>query len=248
MSDEFTDFGSRRVPPAEKTRLVERVFGSVAERYDLMNDLMSAGVHRLWKRYAVARLNLRPGWSVLDVAAGTGDIARLEAGAVGARGRVVLCEPNAAMLARGRDRMIDLGLLANTACVQARGERLPFADASFDAVSIAFGLRNVTDRPACLAEMFRVLRPGGRLGVLEFSRVVLPLLAKAYDEYSFKVIPWLGERVTGDRDAYTYLVESIRAFPDQEALAAMMRAAGFERVGWHNLSGGIVALHLGYRL
>ncbi len=248
MSEEFTDFGFRRVRPGDKTRLVERVFGSVAARYDLMNDLMSGGIHRLWKRFTIARLGLRPGQAVLDVAAGTGDMSRLAARAVGREGRVVPCEPNAPMLARGRDRLLDEGHVNALACVQARGECLPFADAAFDAVIIAFGLRNLTDKAAGLAEMCRVLRPGGRLAVLEFSRVVVPQLERLYERYSFEVIPRIGELVTGDRQAYEYLVESIRMHPDQETLATMMRDAGLERVSWHNLTGGVVALHLGYRL
>ncbi len=248
MSRQSADFGFRKVAPEEKTRLVAGVFGSVAGRYDLMNDLMSAGVHRLWKRYAVARLLLRPGEHVLDLAAGTGDMSRLCLTQVGAGGRVTLCEPNAQMLAVGRDRTFDAGYAGNVAFVEGRGEQLPFADGTFDAVAIAFGLRNHTDKAAGLAEMCRVLRPGGRLAVLEFSKVVIPVLERLYEQYSFRVIPWLGERVTGDRAAYEYLVESIRMHPDQAALGALMEAAGFERVTWHNLTGGVVALHLGWRL
>ncbi|MCC7412182.1 MAG: class I SAM-dependent methyltransferase [Gammaproteobacteria bacterium] len=248
MSGDYTDFGFERVSPGDKTRRVARVFGSVAARYDLMNDLMSFGLHRLWKRYFLARMGLRRGEHVLDIAAGTGDISILAVAAVEPTGQVVLCEPSAAMLSRGRDRLLDAGHCTAVACVQAPGEALPFADASFDAVTIAFGLRNLTDKARGLAEMFRVLRPGGRLGVLEFSRLVVPRLERLYERYSFEVIPWVGERVTGDRAAYEYLVESIRMHPDQRALGAMMGTAGFERVRWHNLSAGVVAVHLGHRL
>ncbi|MGE0385095.1 MAG: class I SAM-dependent methyltransferase [Gammaproteobacteria bacterium] len=248
MSENTTDFGYQRVEPGRKTRLVDAVFGSVAGRYDLMNDLMSLGVHRLWKRFAVARLNLRRGEKVLDLAAGTGDLTRLAADAVGPTGRVVACDPNASMLAIGRDRSIDAGFLAEVGHVRAAGENLPFAGSAFDAVTIAFGLRNFTDKRAGLEEMCRVLRPGGRVMVLEFSHLVIPLLAKIYDRYSFSVIPWVGGRVTGDREAYQYLVESIRRHPGQQELADLMRAAGMDLVRWHNLSAGIVAVHLGWRV
>ena len=241
------DFGYRQVPRGEKARLVRGVFESVADKYDLMNDLMSAGVHRLWKRFALSQTGLRPGQAALDVAGGTGDLAAGMAGQVGERGQVVLSDINAAMLAVGRDRLLDRGLLRNVRFALANAERLPFADESFDCVTIGFGLRNVTDKPAALASMRRVLRPGGRLLVLEFSKPVVPGLKPVYDAYSFNVLPWLGGRVAGDADSYRYLAESIRRFPDQETLLGMMGAAGLEDCRHYNLSGGIVALHKGFR-
>ncbi|MGE0875243.1 MAG: class I SAM-dependent methyltransferase [Burkholderiales bacterium] len=237
-----TDFGFRKVPEAEKAARVGRVFDSVADRYDLMNDLMSAGLHRAWKAFAVCLARVRPGERVLDVASGSGDLAR----AFAARGaEVVMSDINGAMLARGRDRMLDAGL--PTPALQCDAERLPFASASFDCVSVAFGLRNMTHKDAALAEMARVLRPGGRLLVLEFSRVWKPL-EKAYDAYSFSVLPWLGRRIAGDADAYRYLAESIRMHPDQASLAGMMERAGLELVEYFNLAAGVVALHRGYKL
>ncbi len=243
----FTDFGYERVTPADKTRLVRGVFDSVAERYDLMNDLMSGGAHRLWKRFALAVANLRPGQRALDVAGGSGDLAAGLARQVGPQGLVVLSDINAAMLARGRDRLLDAGLVRQVQCVQADAQALPFPDASFDCVTIGFGLRNVTDKPAALAAMRRVLRPGGQLLVLEFSHPRLPGLAPLYDAYSFHVLPLLGRAVAGDAASYRYLAESIRMHPDQERLLEMLRAAGLEDCRYHNLSGGIVALHRGYR-
>jgi len=237
-----TDFGFERIPEGEKARRVRGVFDSVADRYDLMNDLMSFGLHRLWKRFAVAVARVRPGERVLDVAAGSGDLAR----AFAARGADVwLSDINSVMLARGRDRMLDEGRLAPA--VQCDAERLPFAPASFDCVSVGFGLRNMTRKHAALAEMARVLRPGGRLLVLEFSQVWKPLQAP-YDLYSLRVLPWLGERVAGDADAYRYLAESIRRHPDQETLRAMLEQAGLERVEYFNLAAGAVAVHRGYKL
>ena len=241
------DFGYRQVPAAEKALRVREVFDSVADKYDLMNDLMSAGVHRLWKRFALSQTGLRPGQSALDVAGGTGDISAGMAAQVGDDGLVVLSDINAAMLQVGRDRLLDRGLMRNVRFALANAERLPFADESFDCVTIAFGLRNVTDKAAALASMRRVLKPGGRLLVLEFSKPVLPGLKFVYDAYSFSVLPWLGSRVAGDPDSYRYLAESIRRFPDQQALLAMMREAGLEDCRHHNLSGGIVALHRGFR-
>ena len=245
MSDD-TDFGFERVARADKARRVRGVFDSVAERYDLMNDLMSAGTHRLWKRFTLALANLRPGQRALDVAGGSGDLAAGLARQVGPRGTVVLTDINAAMLARGRDRLLDVGL-SGVACVQANAERLPFADASFDCITIGFGLRNVTDKAAALAAMRRALKPGGQLLVLEFSHPKLPGLKPLYDAYSFHVLPQLGRLVAGDADSYRYLAESIRMHPDQETLRAMMQAAGLEGCRYHNLSGGIVAVHRGYR-
>jgi demethylmenaquinone methyltransferase/2-methoxy-6-polyprenyl-1,4-benzoquinol methylase len=244
---ETADFGYKDVPAAEKANHVRAVFDSVAGKYDLMNDLMSAGVHRLWKRFALGQTGLRPGQSALDVAGGTGDLAAGMAAQVGERGLVVLSDINAAMLEVGRDRLLDRGLMRNVRYVLANAECLPFADESFDCVTIGFGLRNVTDKPAALASMRRVLRPGGRLLVLEFSKPVLPGLKPVYDLYSFSVLPWLGRRVAGDSDSYRYLAESIRRFPDQETLCEMMRDAGLEDCRYHNLSGGIVALHKGFR-
>lgn len=241
------DFGYERVSADEKTRRVRGVFESVAGKYDLMNDLMSAGVHRLWKRFALAQTGLRPGQAALDVAGGTGDLAAGMAGQVGERGQVVLSDINAAMLAVGRDRLLDRGLLRNVRFALANAERLPFAEESFDCVTIGFGLRNVTDKAAALASMRRVLRPGGRLLVLEFSKPVVPGLKPVYDAYSFNVLPWLGGKVAGDSDSYRYLAESIRQFPDQQTLLGMMRAAGLEDCRHYNLSGGIVALHKGFR-
>src|SRR5215470_11632138 len=242
-----TDFGFERVPPAEKARRVRDVFDSVADHYDLMNDLMSAGTHRLWKRFTLALANLRPGQRALDVAGGTGDLAAGLARQVGARGLVVLSDINATMLARGRDRLINEGLVGNVACVQTDAERLPFPDDSFDCITIGFGLRNVTDKPAALAAMRRVLKPGGQLLVLEFSRPRAPGLGSLYDAYSFRVLPLLGKLVAQDEASYRYLAESIRMHPDQETLLGMMRDAGLEGCRYHNLSGGIVAVHRGYR-
>jgi len=241
------DFGYRQVPAAEKAQHVRAVFDSVADKYDLMNDLMSAGVHRLWKRYTLSQTGLRPGQMALDVAGGTGDIAAGMAKQVGASGLVVLSDINAAMLEVGRNRLLDRGLMHNVRFSLANAECLPFEDESFDCVTIAFGLRNVTDKPAALASMHRVLRPGGRLLVLEFSKPVVPGLKPVYDVYSFSVLPWLGKRIAGDSDSYQYLAESIRRFPDQETLCGMMREAGLEDCRHHNLSGGIVALHKGFR-
>jgi demethylmenaquinone methyltransferase/2-methoxy-6-polyprenyl-1,4-benzoquinol methylase len=240
---EKTHFGFDEVAPEEKARRVRGVFDSVASRYDLMNDLMSAGLHRLWKRFAVDATGVRAGMRVLDLAGGTGDLARLFARKVGPTGEVVLTDVNGAMLAEGRDKLLNAGELIPT--VQCDAERLPFADGRFDCVSIAFGLRNVTRKETALAEMRRVLRPGGVAAVLEFSRVWKPL-APAYDWYSFNVIPRIGKLVAGDDASYRYLAESIRMHPDQETLKAMMDAAGFDRVVVHNLAAGVVALHLGY--
>ena len=241
------DFGYQQVPHTEKAQRVRAVFESVADKYDLMNDLMSAGVHRLWKRFALSQTGLRPGQTALDVAGGTGDLAAGMARQVGERGLVVLSDINAAMLEVGRNRLLDRGLVRNVRFSIADAECLPFEDESFDCVTIGFGLRNVTDKPAALASMRRLLKPGGRLLVLEFSKPVVPGLKPIYDVYSFSVLPWLGQRVAGDADSYRYLAESIRRFPDQETLLGMMREAGLEDCRYHNLSGGIVALHKGFR-
>ena len=240
-------FGFSRVSPEEKTRRVRGVFDSVADRYDLMNDLMSLGAHRLWKRFALARTGLRPGGIALDVAGGTGDLAIGMSRQVGPQGRVVLSDINPAMLGIGRGRLLDAGAGGNASAVCADATALPFGAGLFDCVTIGFGLRNVTGKPAALRSMARAVKPGGRLLVLEFSRPALKFIRPAYDWYSFAVIPALGRLVAGDADSYRYLVESIRVHPDQETLAEMMREAGFEDVRWHNLSGGIVALHIGFR-
>ena len=242
-----THFGYQTVPTAEKARRVRGVFDSVAGNYDLMNDLMSGGLHRLWKRFTLARTGLRPGQSALDVAGGTGDLSAGMARQVGPTGRVILSDVNAAMLAEGRDRLIDRGIAGNLDVLQANAERLPFRDASFHCVIIGFGLRNVTDKPAAVAEMTRVLKPGGRLLVLEFSQPALQFLRPIYDLYSFQVLPRLGELVAGDRESYQYLAESIRMHPNQYAMLQMLEEAGLEDCRYHNLSGGIVALHLGQR-
>jgi demethylmenaquinone methyltransferase/2-methoxy-6-polyprenyl-1,4-benzoquinol methylase len=238
------DFGYEQVTPTQKTARVRGVFDSVAGNYDLMNDLMSGGLHRLWKRFALLQTGLRPGQRALDVASGTGDLGAGLARQVGRDGLAVLTDINREMLARGRDRLIDKGLGAQVAFAIANAECLPFADASFDCVTIGFGLRNVTDKPAALASMRRVLRPGGRLLVLEFSKP-RPEIRAAYDAYSFNVLPRLGGIVAGDAASYRYLAESIRMHPDQETLAAMVREAGFDDCRWHNLAAGVVALHVG---
>jgi demethylmenaquinone methyltransferase/2-methoxy-6-polyprenyl-1,4-benzoquinol methylase len=248
MTDErSTDFGFQRVPREDKARRVRGVFDSVAERYDLMNDLMSAGTHRLWKRFTLALANLRPGQQALDVAGGTGDLAAGLARQVGARGLVVLSDLNAAMLSRGRDRLLDEGFVGNVATVQADAERLPFAADTFNCITIGFGLRNVTDKAAALSSMARVLKPGGQLLVLEFSHPRLPGLQRLYDAYSFHVLPWLGRVVAQDAGSYRYLAESIRVHPDQERLLQMLKDTGLEGCRYHNLSGGIVAVHRGYK-
>ncbi len=242
-----THFGYREVPVEDKANLVADVFRSVASRYDLMNDLMSFGMHRLWKRFTIEQAQIRPGQAVLDVASGTGDLARSFAKCVGKTGKVVMTDINEAMLEVGRDRLVDAGIIGSIECVQANAENLPFADNEFDCVSIAFGLRNVTDKTAALRSMYRTLKPGGKLLVLEFSHPTVPVLNKLYDLYSFNIIPKLGELVTNDRESYQYLVESIRMHPDQETLKAMMQEAGFEDVEYFNLTGGVVALHKGYK-
>lgn len=240
-----THFGYETVDESEKAAKVAQVFHSVAERYDVMNDLMSGGLHRLWKTFTVARANVRPGMRVLDIAGGTGDLARAFAKRAGPTGEVWLTDINTSMLRVGRDRLIDHGLLVPVAVCDA--EKLPFPDQYFDLVTVAFGLRNMTRKDRALAEMRRVLKPGGRLMVLEFSRVARPV-APVYDWYSFNVLPWLGQKVAGDAHSYRYLAESIRMHPDQQTLADMMGKAGLSRVQYFNLTGGIVALHEGVNL
>ena len=245
MKAKATHFGYQQLPEADKARRVAAVFDSVAARYDLMNDLMSAGLHRLWKRALIERSAVRPGERVLDLAGGTGDLARLFAARVGAQGAVVLADINRSMLAVGRDRLLDAGRVLPL--VQCDAEALPFPSASFDCAAIAFGLRNVTRKERALAEMARVLAPGGRLLVLEFSRVWKPL-APVYDAYSFGVLPRLGQLVAGDGASYRYLAESIRVHPDQDTLKRMLEDAGLEQVDYLNLAAGVVALHRGFRL
>jgi demethylmenaquinone methyltransferase / 2-methoxy-6-polyprenyl-1,4-benzoquinol methylase len=242
---EETDFGFERVATESKRARVASVFDQVADRYDLMNDLMSLGLHRAWKAFVVALARVRAGERVLDVASGSGDLARALARRAGPSGQVLVTDINRRMLARGRDRLLDGGCLAMA--VQCDAERLPFPSSWFDCVTVGFGLRNMTRKDAALAEMARVLKPGGRLLVLEFSRVWKPL-ERLYDLYSFKLLPWLGERVAGDAAAYRYLAESIRMHPDQAALAAMMESAGLAQVEYFNLTGGVVAVHRGYRV
>jgi demethylmenaquinone methyltransferase / 2-methoxy-6-polyprenyl-1,4-benzoquinol methylase len=242
-----TDFGYQQIPVSEKTNKVANVFHSVADSYDLMNDLMSLGVHRLWKRFAVDCSNVRAGQTVLDIAGGTGDLSSLFAQRVGSAGKVFLTDINSSMLTLGRDRLLDEGQLNNIECIQVNAECLPFIDNYFDCVNISFGLRNVTDKNAALRSMYRVLKPGAQLLVLEFSKPVIPLLNKIYDSYSFNVLPKLGEWVADDAASYQYLAESIRMFPDQETLKNMILQAGFDRCDYHNLSGGIVALHRAWK-
>jgi demethylmenaquinone methyltransferase/2-methoxy-6-polyprenyl-1,4-benzoquinol methylase len=240
-----THFGFQTVAEEEKAKKVAGVFTSVASKYDIMNDLMSVGLHRIWKRFAVGLANVHPGNRVLDIAGGSGDISRLFLNKVGSSGQVVLTDINNAMLRVGRDRLLDEGITTPT--TQCDAEHLPFPDNYFDCVSIAFGLRNVTHKDAALREMHRVLKPGGRVIVLEFSKVVKPL-EKAYDLYSFKLLPKMGEMIAGDADSYRYLAESIRMHPGQEELKQMMVDAGLERVEYFNMTGGVVAVHRGYKL
>ena len=246
-SERATHFGFSEIDPAEKAGRVGEVFSSVASRYDLMNDLMSFGSHRLWKDLALARSGVREGHRVLDVAAGSGDMTMRFARQVGTSGQVVMTDINASMLACGRSRLLNEGLGVNVQMLLADAESLPFSDGQFDCVAIAFGLRNVTRIPKALASMSRMLKPGGRLVILEFSTPTSTLLSRAYDLFSFSVIPSMGKMVTGDEQSYQYLVESIRKHPNQEALRKMMGEAGFEDVYYHNLGGGIVALHVGFR-
>jgi len=243
-----THFGFRDVPAGEKQKLVGQVFTSVAGKYDLMNDLMSLGIHRVWKRYFVATCQAKPGDRVLDLAGGTGDIAALLKPRVGDTGSIVLGDINAGMLSVGRDRMTDRGLVSGFEYVQCNAEKLPFPDASFDLVTMAFGLRNVTDKDAALREIARVLRVGGQARVLEFSEVKADWFRPVYDFHSFKVLPKLGRLFAGDADSYQYLAESIRRHPPQEALKGMMEEAGLSRCSYVNMSGGIVAIHTGYRI
>lgn len=244
---ETTHFGYREVSVAEKGNLVSQVFHSVAAKYDLMNDAMSFGLHRLWKHFTLKEAAVRPGQIILDVASGTGDLACAFAKIVGQTGKVVMSDINDAMLTMGRDKLADAGIVGNVECIQADAENLPFVDNYFDCITIAFGLRNVTNKSKALSSMYRVLKPGGKLLILEFSQTQVPILNKVYDIYSFKIIPKLGEIISKDKASYQYLVESIRMHPDQETLKTMMLTAGFDEVDYFNLSGGIVALHKGYK-
>jgi len=247
MAKDTTHFGYEAVSPSDKAHRVKGVFDSVASRYDLMNDLMSGGLHRLWKGFTIEQASVRRGHVVLDLAGGTGDLTKVFAGQVGDRGHVVLADINAMMLREGRSRLIDAGVAGNLSIAQVDAEKLPFAFDSFDCVTIAFGLRNVTNKDVALASMLRVLKPGGKLLILEFSKPA-EAIRPAYDLYSFKIIPLLGKLVANDESSYQYLAESIRVHPDQDELLNMMEEAGFERCRYHNLAGGIVALHIGYRI
>ncbi len=246
-SAETTHFGYQTVPVDDKADLVKGVFDSVASRYDIMNDLMSAGLHRLWKRHTIDQAGVRKGHVVLDLAGGTGDLAKEFAQQVGTTGHVVLADINAAMLIQGRRRMVDGGVAGNLSIAQVDAQNLPFEDGTFDRVTVAFGLRNITDKNVALQSMHRVLKPGGKLLILEFSEPV-EAIRPAYDFYSFKVLPILGKLIANDEDSYQYLAESIRMHPNQETLLGMMQAAGLERCRYQNLAGGIVALHSGHRL
>ncbi|MDH5485876.1 MAG: bifunctional demethylmenaquinone methyltransferase/2-methoxy-6-polyprenyl-1,4-benzoquinol methylase UbiE, partial [Gammaproteobacteria bacterium] len=241
-------FGYEEVPVAEKVRRVAGVFHSVADKYDVMNDVMSLGVHRLWKRYTLGQTGLKAGQRALDLAGGTGDLAMRMSRMVGPAGEVVLSDINASMLSRGRERLLDEGIAGNVRYVQANAECLPFPDDYFDCITIAFGLRNVTDKDQALRSMYRVLKPGGRLLILEFSKPVAPGLAPIYDTYSFKLLPMMGKLIANDEDSYRYLAESIRMHPDQQTLKGMMDGAGFAKTTFHNMTGGIVALHKGFKI
>ncbi|MBM4207754.1 MAG: bifunctional demethylmenaquinone methyltransferase/2-methoxy-6-polyprenyl-1,4-benzoquinol methylase UbiE [Gammaproteobacteria bacterium] len=248
MTDNTTHFGFKTVAAEEKAKLVRGVFDSVAEHYDIMNDLMSLGIHRIWKRIAIQLSNVRKGEHVLDLAGGTGDLTTLFEQRVGQEGSVILADINSEMLRTGRNRLIDKGLIGNVQYTQVNAECLPFADDSFDCVCIGFGLRNVTDKDAALRSMYRVLKPGGRAIILEFSHPIDPVTEKVYDFYSFNLLPKIGKWVAKDEDSYRYLAESIRMHPKQDELKAMMESAGFERCEYFNMTQGIVAVHRGYKI
>lgn len=245
--DDSIDFGYQKVARSEKKNLVANVFQSVASKYDVMNDLMSFGIHRLWKRYTIDCSGVRKGMKVLDIAGGTGDLTAQFSRRVGPEGEVVLADINDAMLKVGRDKLRDRGVVGNVRYVQADAEELPFDDNTFDVITIAFGLRNVTDKDKALRSMLRVLKPGGRLLILEFSKPVSATLNQVYDFYSFNILPQMGQVVANDADSYQYLAESIRMHPDQDTLKSMMETAGYEKVDYQNMTGGVVALHRGYK-
>jgi demethylmenaquinone methyltransferase/2-methoxy-6-polyprenyl-1,4-benzoquinol methylase len=247
QTSEQTHFGYKQVAKEQKASMVAEVFDSVAAKYDVMNDLMSMGIHRLWKRYTIDCSGVRAGHHVLDLAGGTGDLTAKFSRLVGEKGKVVLADINGAMLKVGRDKLRDMGIVGNVDYVQANAEALPFPDNSFDLITIAFGLRNVTDKDKALASMYRILKPGGRLLVLEFSKPEQEILSKVYDFYSFHVLPKMGKIVANDSESYQYLAESIRMHPDQETLKGMMEDAGFEQTTFTNLTGGVVALHRGFK-
>ncbi|WP_119342575.1 bifunctional demethylmenaquinone methyltransferase/2-methoxy-6-polyprenyl-1,4-benzoquinol methylase UbiE [Facilibium subflavum] len=251
MTDHFdektTDFGFEEVKWQEKQQKVAQVFHSVASKYDIMNDLMSFGIHRFWKKFTLAKSGVKPGNRVLDLAGGTGDLAYQFTHMVKDHGLVVLSDINASMLKIGKEKLTNRGCIGNIQYVQANAEALPFADNMFDCITISFGLRNVTDKCKALQSMYPALKPGGKLMVLEFSKPMLPLLSQIYDQYSFKILPFMGKIVANDADSYRYLAESIRKHPDQESLKQMMIDAGFDHVYYHNLTGGVVALHIGYK-
>ncbi|HGN2320861.1 TPA: bifunctional demethylmenaquinone methyltransferase/2-methoxy-6-polyprenyl-1,4-benzoquinol methylase UbiE [Proteus mirabilis] len=247
QSKETTDFGFQTVDKDEKQTMVAKVFYSVASKYDLMNDLMSFGIHRVWKRYTIEASGVRRNQRVLDLAGGTGDLTAKFSRLVGENGEVVLADINDSMLKMGREKLRDHGIVGNVSYVQANAEELPFPDDYFDCITISFGLRNVTDKAKALRSMFRVLKPGGRLLVLEFSKPVLDPLSKIYDAYSFHILPRIGQVIVNDADSYRYLTESIRMHPDQETLKGMMEEAGFDQVSYTNMTGGIVALHKGFK-
>lgn len=248
MVEDKTHFGYQTVDADAKQGMVGEVFHSVAEKYDVMNDLMSFGVHRLWKRYTIQQSAARPGQSILDLAGGTGDLAAKFSHRVGKSGRVVLADINESMLRVGRERLTNMGIVGNIEYALANAEELPFESDTFDCITIAFGLRNVTDKDRALESMLRVLKPGGRLLILEFSKPVVPLLSKAYDAYSFTALPFMGKLVANDAESYRYLAESIRMHPDQETLKGMMDNAGFFKTSYHNMTGGVVALHKGFKV
>ncbi len=247
-TQQTTHFGYQQVPVEEKSNKVAEVFHSVADKYDIMNDLMSGGIHRLWKKYTIDTSGAKRGDTILDLAGGTGDLAEKFARIVGSEGKVILSDINESMLENGRKRLTDRGIVGNIDYVLADAQDLPFPDNHFNLVTMAFGLRNVTDKDAALRSIFRTLKPGGKLMVLEFSKPVVPGLNVLYDQYSFKLLPLMGKLIANDADSYRYLAESIRMHPDQETLKGMMEDAGFERVSYHNMTGGIVALHSGYKL
>jgi demethylmenaquinone methyltransferase / 2-methoxy-6-polyprenyl-1,4-benzoquinol methylase len=246
-TEDTTHFGYEQVKTEDKQAKVADVFHSVAAKYDIMNDVMSGGIHRLWKKYTIEMSGVRSGDTVLDIAGGTGDLTAKFARIVGSEGKVVLADINDSMLKVGRDKLADMGIVGNVEVVQANAEALPFPDNTFDCITIAFGLRNVTDKDKAIASMLRVLKPGGRLLILEFSKPGNPLLSKVYDAYSFKALPFFGKLITGDAESYRYLAESIRMHPDQETLKQMMLDAGFSQARYHNMTGGVVALHRGVK-